>query len=158
MKRLLIALSTTLLLAACGGTAATPSPTLAPPSPTPTPTPTPSPTPVPTTELHTLTGTFTLDQDDTVDKPAGDCRGTGGYSDIRSGNDVLVKDETGTIIGTGRTEVETAGVRRCVYAFEVIGLPEAKFYDVTVGRREGPTWSLADMESMNWHIALTIGP
>ena len=45
----------------------------------------------------------------------------------------------------------------CVWTFMVANLAEAEFYTVEAGRRGGPTYSRAEMEAMDWTVALEIG-
>lgn len=158
MRALIIAA----LLTACGGTAATPEPTS-------------EPTPEPTPKARDLTGTLTLtateafarfNDDSELDERGKHCvpQTTHGYTDIESGMQIVVKDETGAILATGRTTggeigggVYEAERAACVWTFTVEGVGEADFYTIEAGRRGGPTYSLAEMEAMDWTVALEIG-
>lgn len=71
---------------------------------------------------------------------------------------VQVSDETGTLIGQTRsgpdTDPQTCGITQ---TFTIRDLPRAKFYKVDIGQHEGPSYSFADLERMNWTVALKWG-
>jgi len=116
--------------------------------------------PTPTPSAHTITGTFTLRQDEVIDRSHDDCRGRGGYDDVAPGLGVTVKNETGVIIGTGAlvgTGRVAYGATKCEYTFTVAGLPEANFYSIEVGRRGELTYSRAEIEAKTWHIEFSLG-
>jgi len=132
------ALALSLLIAACGDAGATPV-------------------------AHTITGTFTLEQTDKyVTKTATGCAGNNGYDDIADGLGVTVKNESGTILGTGSLVSQalptTILSTKCVLTFSVSGVPDtATFYTVTVGKRGDTTSSHAEMAASGWAVALTLG-
>jgi len=114
-----------------------------------------------------IAGTFVLFNGEAkeVDRSDDDCRETGGYDDVRM--DVVVRDESGAIIATDRTEAlppkedGNAGERQrerwtCRYAFTVT-VPDAPFYTVEVGNRGEQTYSRADLEAAGWSVELTLG-
>ncbi len=138
--------------------------------------PSPTPTVEPTPALNTLTGTLALTDSEAFarfdDEAELAARGewcasqsTHGYTDIAVGTQIVVKDETGSILGTGTAiggEVTGGGVYdserdACVWTFSVDDLTDAEFYTVEAGRRGGPTYSRADLEAMDWDVALEIG-
>lgn len=129
-----------LLLAGCGGPAASASPS-----------------------SHVLGGTFTLTQKARVVRytNAAECSGTGGYDDIRSGLDVVVRDGAGTIIAKSvliAAAYDAAGdPNQCAYAFTIAGVPDAPFYSVEVGHRGAVTYSRADLDTLGWKLGLTLG-
>jgi hypothetical protein len=127
-----VAVAFALALAACGAAA-------------------PSATPEPST--HVVAGTLTF----TEPNPPS-CDGQGGYADIRAGADLLVVDGGGATIGKG-TLSQGTGIRGggCVFSFLAEGVPEAPFYSVRIGDRDGPTWTLEEMEALGWSVSLTIG-
>jgi hypothetical protein len=121
---------------------------------------TPAATPSPTPLIHVVTGTFTLTQDDFVDRTGPGCAGKGGYDDIRNGLDVTIKNESGTILATGSLTSRTPSeiTRTCTFTFTVPGVPDdATFYVVEVGKRGELTYSHADMEAANWRVEFTLG-
>ena len=129
-----------LLVAACGSAPATP-------------------------ETHALTGTFLLSNGERPDdRDTGGCSGTGGYSDIGVGTNVVVRDATDTIIGTAPLTMDPAGPEpvasgnyQCGYAFTV-SVPDSAFYTVEVSHRGALTYSRADLESKSWRVSLNLGP
>lgn len=119
------------------------------------------PTASATPETHLITGTFTLNQDDDANRGNGQCQGTGGYSDIRAGLDVVVKNEAGTIVATselhdGPTAYDSSTRGRCIFEISV-SVPDASFYSIEVGSRGELTYSRDDMESMGWVVGFTLG-
>lgn len=129
------------LVAACGGPAATPVPTAAP-----------------TATLYTLTGSMKL-ATASIEGSNLDCHGTGGFDDMTGGVEVVVRDQANTILATGRLgpgKKNTPGTS-CTFPFTVSGIPEAPFYSVEVGRRGALTYSFADMVGAGWVVAFTLG-
>lgn len=106
---------------------------------------------------HTITGTFTLTDSDVAYSTA-DCHGTGGYSDIRVGAGVVVKDGAGKTIGTTDLTYNSSisGAGSCAYAFTV-EVPNADFYAVEVGRRGALTYSKTELEARGWVVGFTLG-
>ena len=99
------------------------------------------------------------------------CAGTGDYGDIETGVQLTVTDQAGTTIGVGSlvddregtpTSSRMAGshpfVMKCFYRFFIGNLPEASSYSLMIGRRDGPTYTPADLARSNWVIALRLGP
>ena len=90
---------------------------------------------------------------------------TGFRVDIGDGTQVVVEDETGTIIGTGAlvssTDIFDRGYDRstnkCSYFFKVGSLPVAKFYRVTIGSREPLVYTSEQLDSTNWSLELSLG-
>lgn len=111
------------------------------------------------TAARTLTGAFELENGEATDRSGGDCKGTGGYSDMKSGVEVIVKDAAGVIIGQTRLAADSAFLygNGCRYTFEVPALPVSGFYTVTVGKRGDQTYSEADLEAMGWAVSLHLG-
>lgn len=159
------------LVAACGATQAvvvTAPPVITvtatvtvtpPPTPAPTAAPTPAPTAAPTVAFFVLTGTLSLKVPNMAQYGAGvkPCKGDGGYSDIREGATVTVRDEAGVTIGTGRLSEGALGSNVCVFEFTPIRLPPAEFYSVEVSHRGAITYSQAEMVASGWVVALTLG-
>ena len=144
------ALLLALILAGCGGAVATSTPGEATPP--------------------TITGTFTLSDPGgiAIERETGTrypirCEGTGGYSDVTEGLDVIVSDQDGRIIGTGRLTQE--GMDResigtddlCAFSFSVPVTDPAAFYSIEVGDRGELTYSHADLEGMGWAVEATLG-
>ena len=94
------------------------------------------------------------------------CRGSGGYSDITSGAQVVVRNQDGTILATGRlgagTAVQIPGTTltftgRCEFRFDVRSLPKEDFYSFEVSHRGEITYSFQEMRSASWEVHLTLG-
>lgn len=94
------------------------------------------------------------------------CTGTGGYSDIQPGLDVVVRNGEGDIIGAGQLEDDPAVTDlaepidrsyTCFYKFEVRDLPDVPFYVLEVGDRGEQTYSKADLEDDDWTLFMTLG-
>ncbi|MEJ7763901.1 MAG: hypothetical protein WKF86_00230 [Acidimicrobiales bacterium] len=106
---------------------------------------------------HRITGELTL---------AADCRrSTGGYDDIRQGAAVTVKDEKGTLIGTGAlgpgakaaVSPQFPTLSNCVYPIEVVGVKDAAFFQVEVSRRGPVSYTKADLAAAGWAVHSTLG-
>jgi hypothetical protein len=162
MRRLLGIVVLLLVLAACAGNAKSGT----------TPT---------TTETHTITGTFTLqgsaladtevEDSDTpnenfsTDKDLGlagsGCQGTNGYDDIAAGLQVIVSDESGTVIANGSLDqgqvVKAKFWNSCEFPFTVSNVPTAKFYRVEVGGRGQVSYSYDQMGANGWNVKLSLG-
>ena len=114
-----------------------------------------------TESTHTITGDMTLvDLDEFLLLDDGDsCSGSGGYGDIDAGTTVNVKDQSGTLIGSGSLGPGKARSKlsACVFPFEIEGVKDAKFFQVEVSRRGGLSYSKADMEGMNWTVHASLG-
>ena len=106
---------------------------------------------------QTITGSFVLRG--SGETTGTTCAGTGGYSDIRTGVNVVVKDGTGKVIGTGTLlddpDADTV-FGRCSYVFSV-PVTDADFYSVEVGRRGALTYSRAELEAQGWTVGFTLG-
>jgi hypothetical protein len=107
------------------------------------------------------------------------CYGNEGFSDITSGAEVTVFNESGTVIGTGSLDAgqvdgdATVGKNTnpanprfgerlspegasCEFSFTVNSLPTAKFYRFKVSHRDGPNFSFDDLVSQNWMPRLSL--
>ena len=110
----------------------------------------------PSTEV---TGTFTL-----LD-PGGftgveNCSGSGGYSDIDMGTQVVVKDKTGTLIATsslGPGETRSfAGFEVCEFSFRV-EVPSEEFYSFEVADRGSLSYTREELEARDWRVEFSLG-
>lgn len=80
----------------------------------------------------------------------------GGY-DIE-GAPVELRDEKDELIGattTGMNEPDR-GWPNCVVAFTIEQVPRAKFYSLTIGTHDGPSYSYSEMGSFGWKIDLSL--
>lgn len=110
---------------------------------------------------HTITGRLSLH--DTSESQSGivtygtSCSGAGGYSDIGSGTQVTVTNESGKVLATSSLGVGS-GVIVCDFDFTV-KVPNASFYRIEIGggRRGVMTYSRQQMEDAGWSVNLTLG-
>ncbi len=109
-----------------------------------------------------------LDQGTPVERGGGECRGTGGYSDLRTGLETIAMDDTGAVLGTGRLtaappatdaagEVPVAERRRCVYTFTLQNLPDRAEYGVGIGERGTITYTREELEAEDWTVTVSLG-
>ncbi len=80
-----------------------------------------------------------------------------GFSDIAPGAPVTVKNEEGTIIATGSVSGGSWTENSCRLDFSIDDVPEAKFYQVEVGRRGELRYSAEQLEAMGRHVELSVG-
>ncbi len=107
-------------------------------------------------EPRSLTGEIALVQLEAVERTGEQCKGTGGFSDISSGMDAILKDGEGAILGKGPlVDMEHTG-RACNFGFTIVDVPDADFYTVQIGSRNGPVYSVQDMEANSWHVELSL--
>ena len=115
---------------------------------------------------HRIVGTFTLTDASNRGDVGDSCRGSGGYTDITPGAQVVVMNQDGTILGTGRlgagSFVPFRGTTltissKCEFPFTVASLPKAQFYSVAVSHRGEITYSFQDLESSRWEVDITLG-
>lgn len=89
------------------------------------------------------------------------CYGRGGYSDIKPGTQVVVRDGSGMILGKGAladssfSKSENGG--SCLLQFTVTDIPESDFYAITVGRRGDLTYSSAELAAAGNRVDLSLG-
>ena len=88
------------------------------------------------------------------------CTGDDGYSDIKPGLQVVIRDGDGSTLGTGHLaydhEAYQATDDRCPLVFEV-DVPRSDFYAIEVGDRGELTYSFDDMEAMGWRVEASLG-
>jgi len=102
----------------------------------------------------TIYGQFYL-----FDEGMRDCNPSAGYSDVGSGTPVTLRDESGTVIGSG-----TLGMGRqpntgsCVWGYSLTTVPtNVEYYTLTVGRRGDITYSRSEMISKEWKLQTSLG-
>ncbi len=106
---------------------------------------------------HPITGTFTFPY--RFSDVGTYCQGLHDNADIRPGLPVTVADQAGAVVGvsslgSGVVVLDAEKSMMCVFPFDV-DVTEAPFYQISIGSRQGPIYSLADMQSMNWSVAFT---
>jgi len=105
----------------------------------------------------TAHGTMQLISASNVANPGGDsgCYGTGGYSDLRPGAQVVVADADGKTLAIGELGVGSGAAVACVLPFTVTGVPAGKkFYGVSVSHRGTVQFTEAELKA---GASLTIG-
>lgn len=118
----------------------------------------------------TISGRLTLEGGDKYglrdfDSEKGPCYGASGrfgargYSDINAGTTVLISNEKGTIIATGKLGTGSKRIDEdsCKFPYKVTGVPAAKIYSIEVSDRGKLTYSLSDLKKNNWKANLTLG-
>lgn len=91
---------------------------------------------------------------------AAGCRGTGGYSDLAQGAQVVVQDGSGTTLAIGQLdagigESYVAPYGACQFGFTVPGAPAGKgFYRIEISHRGAVNYTEAQLDTS---LALTIG-
>jgi hypothetical protein len=129
-------------------------------------------------EIHRIKGALTLrgtygkdffDLDDPDPSPVligrpddwnpkgNNCTGHGGYEDIKAGLQVTIRNEAGTVIGTGDFGGGTVlSFDACEFHFAIPNVPKATFYQIEAGRRGTLRYSYAEMQSKNWKVAFAL--
>jgi len=113
------------------------------------------------TSHHKISGTLTLLNSDTnspsVTSTGAVCQGAGPYGDIAAGNGVALKDADGKLLAITSLGVGSGSPTSCVFGFTLKDVPEVPFYSIEVGRRGQAGYTLADMKSNDWTLALRMG-
>src|SRR6266480_3394260 len=113
------------------------------------------------TSHHKISGTLTLLNSDTnspsVTSTGAVCQGAGPYGDIAAGNGVALKDADGKLLAITSLGVGSGSPTSCVFGFTLKDVPEVPFYSIEVGRRGQVGYTLADMKSNGWTLALSMG-
>lgn len=145
MKRLAIGV-VAILIAACGAPDATSAPATGP-----TPTSAPS-----ATATHALSATIPLGGFPNIGVSEHGCFGQGDFVALKQGAEVTIRNETDTIIGTGKLSGGVVKPGNCVFTFTAT-VPEAAFYRMSVASLALPTLSLQDMTRANWKVTIPLG-
>lgn len=117
---------------------------------------------------RTIGGRLILDQATPVERGGGECRGTGGYSDLRSGVVAVVRDESGTRLAdapltaepaptTAAGTISEAERRRCVWTFTLRDIPERPAYRIAIGERGSVRYTREELEAAGWNIDVSLG-
>ena len=120
------------------------------------------------TAQRTLTGTVLVRHEALIYGVGQSCTGTEGFSDIRSGTPVTVRDEANKILAVGQLgasrSILVPPVRRgdlertnCEFDFSVGPIPDRPFYQVEVANRGPLSYSRADLETKGWRLELSLG-
>lgn len=115
--------------------------------------------PVETVELEGLLKSRDLTEE--IIQQGKSCYGLyGQYDGIDAGTRVTVRDQDGTIVGTGELEkgevYDTfADFVGCEWPFTVSGLGEADFYTIEINGAEAD-YSASELESDDWSVKISI--
>lgn len=85
-----------------------------------------------------------------------ECRGDGGYSDIRQGAQVRVSDGSGSLLATSSLEAGERRGRFCDFAF-TIEVPDADFYTFEVTSRGELSYSAEELEERGYIVGFELG-
>ncbi len=113
-------------------------------------------------------GVLILDQRDPVERGGGECRGTGGYADLRSGVPVTVSDPGGTVLDTSQLRARAAPTdaagqvpppvrRRCIWEFGFRDLPDHPSYTIAIGERGEVPYTREELEADGWTVQVELG-
>jgi hypothetical protein len=91
---------------------------------------------------NNMTGTLSADE-------------CGGGYDIANAN-VEVRDEADKIIGAGNTSGDMGYGVGCKVEFTILDLPDADFYQITIGSHGGPTYTMDELDALNWNLELSL--
>jgi len=112
-------------------------------------------------ETIIVTGSLTLSDDSpsyaspAIDVSGSACVGAGGYSDIRPGSQLTVKNGKGDVLTTTLLEPGTGGRYLCSFPFSFEVTEGEDRYIVSMDRRGEFSYSFADLKSNG--IGLTLG-
>jgi hypothetical protein len=88
------------------------------------------------------------------------CFGTGGYSDVGAGAQVVVTDRAGTVIASGDlgpgSVQSVEGLEVCQFSFAV-EVPDTEFYRFEVSDRGSLTYTREELENAGWQVDFTLG-
>lgn len=112
-------------------------------------------------ETITVTGSLTIVDDSpsytspAIDVSGATCTGAGGYSDIRPGNQLAVKNGQGDVLTTTLLESGAGGRYRCSFSFSFEVTEGEDRYIVSMDRRGEFSYSFGDLKSSG--VGLTLG-
>lgn len=112
---------------------------------------------------NTVSGSVLVTEPGSSWTVTGSCTPTGPYKDMAKGTDVVVRDGSGNVIGTGKlpdgageeddnTDGPGSETHICEFLFAVPGVATTKSYVVQVGNTPEKTLSLADMTARFWKV------
>jgi len=68
-----------------------------------------------------------------------------------------VRNEKNAVIGTATTSDDVSDTSSVCTVWFRIGLPKAKFYQLTVGSHGAPVYTFAQLKTMSWKVILVLG-
>lgn len=110
-------------------------------------------------EEHTLSGTVLLVDSTYSARPGSRCTGEGGYGDLRGGAQVVLTDDRGETLSTGRLSAGEFDGLGCVFSFALEDVTRADFYSLSVagGQRGQLQYSYAELADADWSVELSLG-
>ena len=111
---------------------------------------------------HTLTGRIALLDSDGWKRgygggPKTSCHGTGGYADLDTGTQVVVKSNSETVaVGELLPGVAPTLGSPCKFRFKIDGVPDRGFYTIEVSHRGALEFSRKKLDGQGWKVYLTI--
>ena len=111
-------------------------------------------------EQHTLSGSVLLIDSTYLGLAPGTvCTGEGGYSDLGGGAQVVVTDDKGETLSTGRLSPGRFDGLGCVFSFALEDVTRSDFYGLTVGSgsRGHLQYSYEELSDDDWSVQLSIG-
>jgi hypothetical protein len=93
--------------------------------------------------------------------------------DITTGLQVTITDQSGETVGIGHLQpadpfivpaqktgdelTDALHTQDCQFQFSAdLSSTEVTFYKITVGTREGPTYSRSELETMDWKVSIAL--
>jgi len=108
-------------------------------------------------EKHTVTGSMSLTTSNDL-STGSSCEGTGGYSDVTSGTQVIIEDDSGKTLATSQYGSGAFDGTSCVFEFTFNDVAKSAFYRVHSGSNRGVVqYSYQQMVDNNWSVHLTLG-
>jgi hypothetical protein len=111
-------------------------------------------------DSNAVTGTLTLhDQASFGSMQSGDsCQGSDGYDDIVSGAQVVVSNDSGSVLALSQLDDGVAdGSGNCVFNFAIDKVPRSNFYRFEVSHRGQLDYSYQQLSSAGFSVAMTLG-
>lgn len=107
---------------------------------------------------HHLTGDLSLSVASDLAVGA-TCDGSGGYSDIAGGTQVVLEDGSGSTLATTTLSDGAYDGTSCVFHFDLLNVPKKAFYALRMGNasRGDQRYSYSDMVSRHWATHLDLG-
>jgi hypothetical protein len=111
-------------------------------------------------EEHTLSGTVLLvDSTYFGARPGSRCTGENGYGDLGAGAQVVLTDDRGKTLSTGRLSDGEFDGLGCVFSFALEDVTRADFYrlEVAGGSRGQLQYSYSELADGDWSLQLSLG-
>jgi len=108
-------------------------------------------------EKHTVTGNMSLTTGSDL-TTGSSCEGSGGFSDVASGTQVIIEDDSGKTLATSAYGSGVFDGTSCVFEFTFNAVTKSAFYRVHSGSNRGVVqFSYQEMVDNNWSVHLTLG-